>query len=122
MSIPARKYQCVIPSSSQNEGFALNLSSIDPLRKTAVSTISNLDRTIPNFLNFIIYGSIFLYLLPTLIVLLSKNRAHRVATILINIFLGWSVLGWFMALFLSLQSSIIKVEFVDKNMGNTDKI
>ncbi|ETD27840.1 superinfection immunity protein [Helicobacter canis] len=45
----------------------------------------------------IIIASIFIYFLPSLIAMFSHHR-DRFLILIINVFFGWSVLGWFIAL------------------------
>lgn len=128
INIPTRKYECIVSTNIADKTFSVNLSSLDPIGQkgnvtnTTISQIPNSNREIANFINIIIYWWILLYFLPIVIVIFSKNRAHRLATILINIFLWWSIIGWFVALFLSIQSNLVRVELVDKNIDNTGKI
>jgi len=49
------------------------------------------------FLFPIFGGGFFLYFLPT-IVALVRQRHDTVSILLLNLFLGWSVVGWIVAL------------------------
>lgn len=127
-NIQTRKYNCNTTTAVKTTDLFSNSNNLNSIKWNNIQTIfdrwviSNPNRELTNFLNLIIYGLIILYFLPIFIVLFSKNRAHKLATILINIFLGWSVIGWFLALFLSLQSNLIKVEIIEKINGNKDTI
>lgn len=46
---------------------------------------------------FIVIASILVYFLPSLIAVFSHHR-DRFLIFIINIFFGWSVFGWFIAL------------------------
>jgi Superinfection immunity protein len=48
----------------------------------------------------VIIPSIVLYFLPTIIALLRK-RAKPAVVILLNVFLGWTLIGWIAALIMS---------------------
>lgn len=127
VNLQTRKYECTVLWDDSANSSSVNLGNMNPLgnrsiqSNTASSRISDPNRDIANFLSFIIFGWIFIYFLPIVIVLLSKNRAHRISTILINVLLGWSVIGWFVALFLSLQSNLVRVEILQK-IDNSEKI
>ena len=49
------------------------------------------------FLIIVLILSIALYFLPTIIALIRKKR-NTVAILLLNFFLGWSLVGWVIAL------------------------
>ncbi|MDR1939344.1 MAG: superinfection immunity protein [Clostridiales bacterium] len=42
-------------------------------------------------------ASIFVYFIPTVIAL-SRNHRNKVGVILLNIFLGWTFVGWIVSL------------------------
>lgn len=49
----------------------------------------------------LLIGIVF-YFIPSIIAK-RKNKSNRVAIYFINLFLGWSVIGWFAALFLAVR-------------------
>jgi hypothetical protein len=54
--------------------------------------------TLATFFFFPFFGFGFvLYFLPTIIAAI-KSKRDTVAILLLNLFLGWSVIGWFVAL------------------------
>ena len=55
------------------------------------------------FMFLIIIPLIVVYLLPTIIVLIRKN-VNKSMVILLNVFLGWTLVGWIISLILSLQN------------------
>lgn len=46
---------------------------------------------------FVVIFGLFIYFIPSIIAL-SKKKSNAVAIIVLNIFLGWSLLGWVIAL------------------------
>lgn len=55
-----------------------------------------------DFLGLIaILALIALYFLPTILIIRNKNKVSKVPTILINIFFGWTFIGWFISLLMS---------------------
>lgn len=61
-----------------------------------------------------------LYFLPTIICIFNSSN-HKLATILINIFFWWTVMGWFIALVLSLQTWN-KTIIINNNQSEDNKI
>lgn len=58
------------------------------------------------FLFFPFFGFGFvLYFLPTIIALI-KSKRDTVAILLLNLFLGWSVIGWIIALVWAAKSDV----------------
>jgi predicted RNA-binding Zn-ribbon protein involved in translation (DUF1610 family) len=53
------------------------------------------------FLFLLVLGAIFIYLLPTII---GWNKKHKLGIFLINLLLGWTVLGWIGSLIWSVSS------------------
>jgi len=49
----------------------------------------------------VLFG-VLLYFLPTFIAFLRKNQ-NRIEVFVINLLLGWSIFGWFVALILSFK-------------------
>ncbi|AGX02045.1 MULTISPECIES: superinfection immunity protein [Bacillaceae] len=49
----------------------------------------------------LLIGVVF-YFIPSIIAK-RKNKSNRVVIYFINIFLGWSLIGWFAALFLAVR-------------------
>lgn len=49
------------------------------------------------FGTLVFLGSVFVYFIPSLIAR-KKEHVHFVPILILNLFLGWSVLGWFAAL------------------------
>lgn len=58
-----------------------------------------------------------IYLLPTIIAF-SRGHASKLAITLVNIFLGWSILAWFIALVWSLADSGRNNQVIINNMNN----
>lgn len=56
------------------------------------------------FLPFFGFGFV-LYFIPS-IVALAKSKPNTLTVILINFFLGWSVIGWVVALVLALREEV----------------
>jgi hypothetical protein len=52
----------------------------------------------------IIIPSIVIYFLPTIVALVRK-KTNPVVVILVNVFLGWTLIGWIVALVLSFTGS-----------------
>ncbi|MGA9061648.1 MAG: superinfection immunity protein [Terracidiphilus sp.] len=53
-------------------------------------------------MHFLIFGA-FLYFLPAIIAAL-RHTHNATGILLLNIFLGWTVVGWFVALLMALCS------------------
>ena len=49
-----------------------------------------------------------MYFLPTLIAL-ARSKRDTLAIFLLNFFLGWTVIGWFVSLIWALKSDVIVV-------------
>ena len=47
---------------------------------------------------WVVGGSIVLYLLPALIALLVRDTKHAAGVFALNLFLGWTVIGWVAAM------------------------
>jgi len=59
-----------------------------------------------HFFFFPFFGfSFFLYFLPSFIALL-KSKRDTLAIFLLNLFLGWSVIGWFVALIWAAKNDV----------------
>ena len=56
------------------------------------------------FFHFIGFGFL-MYFLPTIIALI-KSKRDTVAILLLNLFLGWSVIGWFVALIWAVKNDV----------------
>jgi hypothetical protein len=52
--------------------------------------------------------SFVMYFLPTLIAL-ARSKRDTLAIFLLNFFLGWTVIGWFVSLIWALKSDVIVV-------------
>ena len=66
-----------------------------------------------------------LYFLPTILAVL-RHKDNKLTVFLINLLLGWSLIGWIAALILSLsknsqQSKIDQTVVVSQNIGNQTK-
>lgn len=61
-----------------------------------------------------------IYLLPTIIAF-SRGHASKLAITLVNIFLGWSILAWFIALVWSLADSGRNNQVIINNMNDLGK-
>lgn len=59
-----------------------------------------------SFLTFLLIlgGAVLLYVLPSLIALLRQHW-HTGAILLINLLLGWTLIGWLVALFMACSSA-----------------
>ena len=61
-----------------------------------------------------------LYFVPTVIALLRRHRTMQV--LLVNLFFGWSVIGWIIALIMAFGSdkatNVTVVQTVEQNMTN----
>ena len=44
---------------------------------------------------------ITLYLLPTIWAYVVKNRSRASSVMFVNLFFGWTVIGWFIAMFMA---------------------
>jgi len=62
-----------------------------------------------------------IYFLPTLIAIMNSNRAHRFSAIFVNIFLGWSVIGWIVALILAMKEKQHEVVIVQQIVNNKEE-
>jgi hypothetical protein len=58
------------------------------------------------FFPFFGFGFLFFYFLPT-VVALVRDRHDRLSVFLLNLFLGWSLIGWVIALLWALKSDRI---------------
>lgn len=69
------------------------------------------------FLILWILFSVFLYMLPTYIAI-KKQKNNALQVFLINVFLGFTLIGWFVALVLALQNDpSIGVMNEENNLG-----
>jgi hypothetical protein len=59
------------------------------------------------FFHFIGIGFV-MYFLPTIIAL-ARSKRDTLAIFLLNFFLGWSVIGWFVSLIWALKSDVVVV-------------
>ncbi len=62
------------------------------------------------FVIFIIVGAIF-YFIPSIIALM-RGKSNTVAIIALNLFLGWSIVGWVVSLVWSLSSEVSPARIV----------
>ncbi|WP_271766312.1 superinfection immunity protein [Aquimarina algiphila] len=62
------------------------------------------------FVIFIIVGAIF-YFIPSIIALM-RGKSNTVAIIALNLFLGWSIVGWVVSLVWSLSSEVSPAKIV----------
>ena len=60
---------------------------------------------------------IALFLLPTIIVLNNKGKISKIPTILVNILLGWTGIGWIVALIMSTSKDTVAQVVVNNNSG-----
>jgi hypothetical protein len=61
---------------------------------------------LPGLLFFPIFGIGFaMYFLPS-IVAIARNKRDTTAILLLNIFLGWSVIGWIVALVWAVKTDV----------------
>jgi hypothetical protein len=58
------------------------------------------------FFGAIFVGAIALYLLPTIIAV-RRGKANTAAIALVNIFLGWTFIGWFVALLWAVSNQVV---------------
>ena len=59
------------------------------------------------------------FFLPTIIVLNNKGKTSKIPTILVNIFFGWTGIGWIVALIMSTSKDTVAQVIVNNNSGNT---
>ena len=61
----------------------------------------------------IVFVCLVLYLLPSLV---ARHRKHKngIPILLINICLGWSVIGWLIALIWSASSYVEETQFINQ--------
>ncbi len=57
----------------------------------------------------IIVISLSIYLLPSIIVIFNRRKRAKIGVIILNIFLGWTFVGWIIALVLALQADTIVI-------------
>lgn len=69
---------------------------------------------------FIVFA-IFIDLLPTIIAV-RRKKANVTAIILINIFLGWTVIGWIVALVMALSDDPRPTQIIVNNRVSSDRI
>ena len=62
-----------------------------------------------NDFQILIIGLVCLYFLPTLIALL-RWRSNLLAIFALNLFLGWTLVGWVVSLVWSLKSQYVQIE------------
>ena len=46
-----------------------------------------------------------LYFIPTIIVIINSNHPNRVGLFLLNLFFGWTIIGWLIALIWAFSTS-----------------
>ena len=62
-----------------------------------------------HFIFFPFFGfGFFMYFLPSIIAL-ARSKRDILAIFLLNLFLGWSVIGWIVALVWALKSDVVVV-------------
>lgn len=63
--------------------------------------------TNPDYAILAFGGTFFLivmYLIPTLLVLRNTKKIRRLPTFLVNLFFGWTIIGWFIALSMAVSN------------------
>lgn len=69
---------------------------------------------------FVVFA-IFIDLLPTIIAV-RRKKANSTTIILINIFLGWTVIGWIVALIMALSDDPRPTQIIVNNRVSSDRI
>lgn len=58
-----------------------------------------------------------LYFLPSIIAV-SKKKSNTAAIVVLNFFLGWSLIGWVVSLVWALSHDVVQQTIVINNQGN----
>lgn len=71
---------------------------------------------------FILLAFAFIiYFLPTIIAY-NRESPNLILVFLINLFLGWSIIGWFLALFISLKVVNPDTLYINKDISIAEEI
>lgn len=100
----------------------MEMGAAEAASSVSVSPVSRM--MVPMVVLLLIAIVVLLYLLPTIIAV-KKKHLQKVPIILINIFLGWSFIGWVVALvwaFTQSQPNILHIHEENKNIDLSEKI
>ncbi|MRI65307.1 superinfection immunity protein [Gracilibacillus lacisalsi] len=59
---------------------------------------------------FVFTAQVFIYFIPSILAT-KKNKPNKIIVYIINLFLGWTLLGWIAALYLALKSNPGKINY-----------
>lgn len=60
-----------------------------------------------------------LWMLPTIIVFNNKNKVSKWPTVIVDVFLSWTIIGWFVALAMSLSKDATPV-IINNNVSHPE--
>ncbi len=69
----------------------------------------------------LLYIGIFLYIVPAIIAIIRRHPQTG-AIIILNVFLGWSIIGWVVSLVWAVTNNDTKKEIVIENKSVADEI